>query len=445
VPVTAGTTVSLFWPVPIDQATIVALVHEFAALNPHARFSLPGATWEPDGPITKWTPNKPTPIHWYGLERFEHRVLLELRQNPTLTVAQFVGQFAGLSDRSKRARIAEAAGLQYRRLDALLDCDGTKLAAAPTQMLLEAMLSEAREPKIKVLGAVGKEALESWLLAARVEGVQRQAEGFAYHVIDGVHGGIPWRWEVAFAHLPGAIERVLLAGQNFSPAIDPGAMLAAAASYYMLPYHLGGTEPIALLLHRISPARRTLDYGKSRLDLATSERLALLEAIRKIAAKWIKLRQREDRGHAAGDRDLSAKPPRRMSIRDAVWQELPAAYARASSDGARPVRARQVYYAIRPRVLELTGKGVLGDGYFSAQLLPEFLQARPNLVAAWRILFDPRGTLTDPTPAARWRSAPPAWRTTCARGRTGSTRASAGLCPNGRRRRSARTTASPLS
>ena len=57
--------------------------------------------------------------------------------------------------------------------------------------------------------------------------------------------------------------------------------------------------------------------------------------------------------------------------------------------------ARQIYYAIRPRVLELTGKPTLGDGYFSAQLLPEFLQDHPA-AAGWRILFDPRGTLTEP-------------------------------------------------
>ena len=47
-------------------------------------------------------------------------------------------------------------------------------------------------------------------------------------------------------------------------------------------------------------------------------------------------------------------------------------------------------------MLELTGKTTLGDAYFSAQLLPEFLQANSALTASWRILFDPRGTLTEP-------------------------------------------------
>ena len=399
VPETSGTTVTLTWPGPIDLAEVLALVREHAAPNAHARLQLRDGTcvrWCSAGSarVAKWTPGKPTPIHWYSLDRFEHRVLLELRHDPAITVAQFVGRFAGLSDRSKRARIAEAAGLRYVRLDALLDRDETRLAAAPTQVLFEAMRSEAREPKPAVLGAVGKEWLEGWLTAARVEGVQRAAEGFAYRIIGGVDNGIPWRWEVAFAHLPGATERVLLVGQNFSPAIDPNAMLTGAVPW--LPHHLRPAEPIALVAHRISPDRRTLDYGKSRLSLASGEASQLCEAIRKVAVKWIKLREREGRGHGTGERDLAAKPPRRISIRDAVWHELPAAYTRASSNGSHPVRARQVYYAIRPRVLELTGKGVLGDAYFSAQLLPEFLQEHPDQTAAWGILFAARGTLTEP-------------------------------------------------
>ena len=65
----SGTAISLVWPGVIDCAEIVELIHEFAGLNPHASFTLPGswngATWEPAGPIAKWTAGKPTPVHWY--------------------------------------------------------------------------------------------------------------------------------------------------------------------------------------------------------------------------------------------------------------------------------------------------------------------------------------------------------------------------------------------
>jgi hypothetical protein len=172
------------------------------------------------------------------------------------------------------------------------------------QMLLEAMRAEAREPKPAVLGAVGNESLRDWL-----------AGGFAHHVINGVDNGIPWRWKIAFACLPHTPERVLLVAQNFSPAIDADAMLAGAVPW--LSEHLAWSHPIALVAHRISPDRRTLDYGKTRLSLAQGEAWRLGEAIhKKVAAQWIKFCERVHRNLQPSS--FAAKPPRRMSARDAV-------------------------------------------------------------------------------------------------------------------------------
>jgi hypothetical protein len=42
----------------------------------------------------------------------------------------------------------------------------------------------------------------------------------------------------------------------------------------ILPYpswHFGGGQPIGLFLHRITPARQTLDYGKSKLAIGYGE------------------------------------------------------------------------------------------------------------------------------------------------------------------------------
>jgi len=71
-------------------------------------------------PITKWTPDLPTPANWYTMERFSHRVLLELRRDPALTVAQFLGEFKGLSSRTLRSHVAAAAGLSYKPLAEVL-------------------------------------------------------------------------------------------------------------------------------------------------------------------------------------------------------------------------------------------------------------------------------------------------------------------------------------
>jgi hypothetical protein len=108
VPETPGTKVGLTWPSPIDANKIAALVAQHAVLNPHARFQLrlpgyDGHSAEPT-PVAKWTPGLPTPAHWYALERFGHRVLLEINRDRSITVAQFLGALKGLTSRTLRSQ-----------------------------------------------------------------------------------------------------------------------------------------------------------------------------------------------------------------------------------------------------------------------------------------------------------------------------------------------------
>jgi DNA topoisomerase VI subunit B len=164
VPETPGTKVGLTWPSPIDANKIAALVAQHAVLNPHARFQLrlpgyDGHSAEPT-PVAKWTPGLPTPAHWYALERFGHRVLLEINRDRSITVAQFLGAFKGLTSRTLRSQVAETAGLSYARLAALLDASGTALDQVRARRLLVAMQDASRAPKHVVLGAVGKARFE---------------------------------------------------------------------------------------------------------------------------------------------------------------------------------------------------------------------------------------------------------------------------------------------
>ena len=217
------------------------------------------------------------------VDRFAHRVLLEIKRDPEITVAQFLGTFKGLTSTTKRSEVAAAAGLSYKPLAALLDGSGTDLDRQRTRQLLYAMQEASRPPKPAVLGAVGKESFEDW---ARNHGSDDGGDPkfLAYTTVDGVFNAadIPYRWEVGFCHLPGAARRQVLIGQNFSPAIDAEQMITAVLRYY--PYPLGIGEPIALFLHRITPARQTLDYGKSRLAIGYGETKKVEEALEKIAS-----------------------------------------------------------------------------------------------------------------------------------------------------------------
>ena len=148
-----GTMVSLRWPVDIDLDEIEELINEHAWLNPHASFWLnDDDSWEATRLVTKWTPGLPIPAHWYDLDRFAHRVLLEIKRDPKLTVAQFLGSFKGLTSRTKCSEVAAAAGLSYKPLAALLDESGTDLDRERARLLLLAMQDASRPPKHAVLG-----------------------------------------------------------------------------------------------------------------------------------------------------------------------------------------------------------------------------------------------------------------------------------------------------
>ena len=71
------------------------------------------------------------------------------------------------------------------------------------------------------------------------------------------------------------------------------------------------------------------------------------------------------------------KPPGGMSIKDAAWRVMADAYHTASGGGRLPANARQVMYAARKRILELTGRTKLDDRYFTQTLLPDFVEQHP--------------------------------------------------------------------
>src|SRR3954447_16012219 len=90
------------------------------------------------------------------------------------------------------------------------------------------------------------------------------------------------------------------------------------------------------------------------------------------------------------------KPPGRMTIKDAAWQVMADAYQTASGGGLLPANARQVMYAARKRILELTGRTKLDDRYFTQTLLLDYVEQHPEAASSWDIVFDDRGNLIEP-------------------------------------------------
>ena len=134
----------------------------------------------------------------------------------------------------------------------------------------------------------------------------------------------------------------------------------------------------------------------------------LSTALTGITRKWAKQRKTEKRqASRVAKRKAVWHRDARTTAKDAVAMYIEDAYAKASARGTLTVTARQIMYAVRPRVQELTGEP-LNDQYFSQTLLPDFINEHPALTSAWDVTFDAWGISTSRTrmrkvPSARWK------------------------------------------
>jgi hypothetical protein len=173
-------------------------------------------------------------------------------------------------------------------------------------------------------------------------------------------------------------------------------MVRGAASI-LTEQRAGRDEPIGFFLHVANPRPTFLDKGKTIADLPVEVAEAVAAAIRSVTAIWCKQRKAEERHASAAERRMDAmtrdKP---ITIIDAAFSVMAAAYMKASDNNTLPANARQVFYAARPDVLRLTGRDKLDDGDFIQRVLVDYMNEHKNECADWDIVFDDRGHLSEP-------------------------------------------------
>lgn len=100
---------------------------------------------------------------------------------------------------------------------------------------------------------------------------------------------------------------------------------------------------------------------------------------------------------------------------------MKSAYLKASGNGKYPANARQIMYAARRQIIDLTGKTKpwTNDSYFTQKLLPAYIEAHADQTAHWDVVYDVRGRLREPHTGAMVelgtlavRSYIQSWRTT---------------------------------
>ena len=281
----------------------------------------------------------------------------------------------------------DATGLSRAPLSRLLN-GANAFDRAAVESLLQAMATNSQPVRPEALGIIGEDHLR-----AKFEAAGCAMDTFRCKTVKGSTDGVPWIIEAAFAWRPsqdrcagedgGYTNRQLITGVNWSPGIvNPFRSLGYGRGLESLlaEKFAGPQEPVMILVHLACPRVTYTDRGKSAIVMnSTADADALLDAVTAVTGSWTRQRRAElrDRSREISRRDALARRPR-VTIKDAAWQVMGAAYRHASANGTLPANARQIMYAARPDILRLTSRDQLDDDYFTQTLLPDYMAEHPD-------------------------------------------------------------------
>ena len=384
------------------QPDFYSVVYSVTDFNPHCTLTAVAKDINKTFPATApdwqhWRPDRPTAPHWYTPERFRALVALllnaEQRTGKARSINEFIREFHGLSGTAKAKSIAQAANLSGAMLRDLVhdnDVDMTRLTA-----LLTAMQEAARPVKAEALGVLGQEHC-----AIILQRYGATPDSMEYRRAQGEADGLPYCLEVAFGvKQDGALARTLRVGINCSPALEqPFSVLDTVLNEA----RCTRSDPVALLVHLACPLVQFADRGKARATLPAAIASDLQRLVKLVTARFTKAKRQSDRNDRMQARDLeelrTAHKVKPMAVKTAAWQVMEQAYLKASNNGTLPANARQMMYAARPLIIELTGKAApwKNSATFTQGLLPDYMEAHPDQCAHWDVVFDDRGHFAEP-------------------------------------------------
>ena len=394
-----------YWLDSYISPDIHRLIYNYALFNPHAVIGLytdEGIELEDPTDLywRKWKPNNQTSPHWYTLEGIKSLIAAYVRNNEATgkarTVREFVSEFAGLSGTAKQKAVTEASGLTGAYLRDLVE-DGD-ISTGKANSLLWAMKDHSREIKPSALGVIGQVHM-----AAKMVDESVSLDSIQYRKVEGVSVGVPFILEVAFGiyednEEDGERRRAVVAGLNWSPVMkSPLERL----SNLLGEMRIDEFDPVLLIVHLTCPRLEFTDRGKSLLVASYEVTEALNKCVRAVAARWKQAKRQADRNDRISrvelERQRRANQSKEVTLKDAAYEVMEAAYLDASAGGTLPANARQIMYSARPLVLKLTGgKLWKKSSTFTQQYLVDFIEANPKLTASWDVVFDARGQFVEP-------------------------------------------------
>lgn len=383
------------------------LCANYSAFNPHASFAYTAQYAHPADllnlhwPATvpdwqKWRTDSPTSPHWYTAEQLRNLIAAYVRAErdggKVRTVREFVSEFRGLSATAKQKAVVDMTGMAGMYLHDLVSAGDIDSGLSAT--LLAAMQGASKVVKPEALGVIGEEHLAAWL-----QRFEASPESIRYKRITGAAAGRPFVVEVAFGvYAKASSLRKVVVGLNWSPTLrSPLGELDRLLGEN----RVDSWDPVWMVVHLASPHFHFTDRGKSRLALDGEMRAALVSAVETVTKAWKQAKRHADREGRLRERELDdlrkARRRQEMSIKDAAYAVMEEAYLKASGGGTLPANARQIMYAARPMVLELTGGRFLKDANdFGQKYLPAYMEDFPEKTANWDVIYDARGKLIEP-------------------------------------------------
>lgn len=409
--VTRGTRITVKWPASLenDRSGLEWFAQSFACFNPYLDLKI-GSVRCADGDKgwKKRKPNRPPVASWYSprsLKRLMQAFAADAEQTgePSPTVGAFVRMFAGLTSTQRAAEIVGPLGLSRITLAGLLRSPEGEQSITDLLAKMEGATKPVRPDELGKLGRDHIETMALWFGVDQDSKVEYLRETF-------VADGLPFIAEVAFAYFGrdededgDRLSRTLVTGLNFSPVPqDPfrnlGAYGAESLGGLLATHGADGDDPVFVLVHVASPRFTFIDKGKTAVALPVSVARGLTDMVTKATAKWERQKRAEIRHSQAALRRQEAltKRDKPMSIKDAAYEVMAEAYAHAAG-GVGMANARQVMYAARQKILELTAGRIWSrDSYFTQQLLPNYLREFAAETANWDVIYDDRGHFIEP-------------------------------------------------
>ena len=404
--IVTGTKITVRWPEPdlLNRDDLARAALHFHWMNPHLTLVCDIRGWSCECPALdpawrKWLPKNPTSPHWYDVARIKNliaKTVAHADDHGELcpTVRDFLSDFAGLARTAPRATICAALGVSRSPLSIYVT--GSKIKDVPR--LLNAMKAESIEIRPRDLGVIGEANLREHFAH------NDTAMGtFRYKLAEIVVDGVPYLAEAAFAYLPEMDRRCLVTGLNWSITVggNPFRTLVdeeTGLDGFLSDQWASSDEPVLAFLHVVSPRFEFHDKGKTSLTLPEEVNKAVCGIVAFVTEKWAKQRRQEER-NAAAQRNRLAKLSGKddtISIKEAAYEVMSDAYAKVSNDGELPANARQIMYAARREIFELTQKAKMTDNYFTQVLLVDYINEHPEECADWNVVYSDRGHFREP-------------------------------------------------